>query len=194
MGWKTIKDYYGIKHTVQVHCVAGKGACICIGSGFIPNLITISLDGCVLSRNESLPSSLANVYDRMVVDRKTGLLQSLVSKRDAFVAWWPVYSPKNGMVVEDFCAQYGYPNVTHSGDLMFDNKHFKTIKEARAALLEDTRLSGSSMRSRFGLAWDHLKALGSLFRLCVKDLWLWAKARTLGRFIVRKVSVHGDWK
>lgn len=194
MGWKTIKDHYGIKHTVQVDYVDGKGDCICIGSGFIPKLITISLDGCVLSRYESLPSSLEGVYTRMLVDYKTGLLQSLVVKHDTFVSWWPVYYPDHGLIHEDFCEQYGYPNITHSGALMFDNKHFKTVKEARVALLEDTRLSASSMRSRFGLVLDHLKAIGSIFRLCVKDLWWWAKARTLGRFIVRKVSVHGNRK
>lgn len=192
MGWKAVKDHYGIKHTVQVCCVGGKGACICIGSGFIPKLITISLDGCVLSRNESLPSSLEDVYNRMVVDRKTGLLQSLVVKRDIFASWWPVYYPDRGLINEDFCERYGYPNITHSGDLMFDNKHFKTVKEARVALFDDTRLSASCMRSRFGLVLDHLKAIGSLFRLCVKDLWLWTKARTLGRFIVRRVDVYGD--
>lgn len=189
MGWKTIKDHYGIKHTVQVCHVDGKGDCICIGSPFISDLITISLDGCVLARSVSLPPVLEDVYARMVTDRKTGLLQSLVSKRDTFVAWWPVYSPENGMVVEDFCEQYGYPNITHSGDLMFDNKHFKTVKEARQALMAETRVSCSFLCSHFKIIWAYMKDIGRQFGYIFNRLWLCVKARTVGRFLVRGVKI-----
>ncbi len=48
MGWKNVKDLYGIKHTVQM---TEKG--ICIGSAYVHDLIVIGLDGVLKKRDES---------------------------------------------------------------------------------------------------------------------------------------------
>ena len=41
-----------------------------------------------------------------------------------------VYTITEGKLIEDTCEVFGYPNFTHSGDMMYENTHFRFKNEA----------------------------------------------------------------
>jgi len=117
MSWKNIKDHYKIGHTVQIR--EGR---ICIGSAYISDLICVSFDGQVtwgtLGRSSS-NDDLCRYYDEMVADLTK--VKQLIDEPDTFTASLPVYTYDGGNIIEKQCEAYGYPNITHDGDLMYEN-------------------------------------------------------------------------
>lgn len=123
MGWKNIKDHYRISHIVQI---TEKG--ICIGSGYIHDLIVIGLDGVIKKRYGDRLSSnadLARYQQEMNADPAT--LRTLVQSPDTFSTAIPVYTYDSGVILEKQCETPLYPNVTHDGCLMYENT-FSTDK------------------------------------------------------------------
>lgn len=115
MGWKNIKEHYRIGHAVQV---TKQG--ICIGSPFIHNIIVIGSDGSIVKR----PSSTRNAdLDRYLseIEADPGKVKELLQSPDTFTASIPVYTYKGGSIIEKQCEELGWPNVTHDGDMMYDN-------------------------------------------------------------------------
>ena len=116
MSWKNIKDHYQIGHHVQI--IDGK---ICIGSGYCPKLIMVSLDGKLslgplgVSSNEDLE----RYYEEMKKD--PAKLKELAESEDTFETSLTVYTYKGGDIVEKQCEEYGYPNVTHDGMMQYEN-------------------------------------------------------------------------
>jgi hypothetical protein len=131
MGWKNIKEHYGVTHLVSVQPEG-----ICIGSGYVPGLIVIR-EGKVSSVSPLLLSSspLQTVLDRMRADPEK-LLELELSK-DIFLQSLPVYTFEGSRVIREYCEEYGWPNTTHSGKLMYDNLYFKTWAEALDAAKKD---------------------------------------------------------
>lgn len=114
MGWKSVQEYYDIKHIV--HVADGN---ICIGSGYILQLITINQDGVVLKRDVSNRS--LNAYLE-AMDADPAKLRELVQQQDHFETSIPVYTYHDGEIIEKFCEQPGWPYVTHDGEVMFNNQ------------------------------------------------------------------------
>ena len=127
MGWKNLRDHYGITHFFDV---GPKG--ICIGSAYISNLIVIR-DGEIaeVSPVLSSTSSLYRILERMRAEPEK--LKELAFSEDTFSVNLPVYSVEDGRIVCDFCEKQGWPNTTHRGKLMYENVFFKTQAEALAA-------------------------------------------------------------
>lgn len=126
MGWKNVKEHYGIKHIVQV-----TDAGICIGSGYVHNILTIradlSIERSSIGRGEPFDSMVA----AMEADRPK--LRELIDSPDTFSASIPVYTfTYDGAIVEALCEQPGWPNVTHDGRIMYDNTHFPERSQAVA--------------------------------------------------------------
>jgi hypothetical protein len=118
MGWKALKEHYRIAdHIVQV---TEKG--VCIGSGHLPELIVITLDGKLLRRYESRGSEELTRY-QSEIDADPNKLIELLQSEDAFTISTPVYTFQGAEIVEKFCEKPGYPNVTHDGQLMFKSKY-----------------------------------------------------------------------
>lgn len=139
MGWKNIKEHYRIGHTV---CVTDKG--ICIGSPYIHDLIVISLDGMIVKPMEDYTTSnedLARYMAEMKADPEK--LRQLAQSPDKFSKSITVYTYDGGNIVEKRCEETGWPNVTHDGELMYENtfsidkaKIVKRAKEEADACLE----------------------------------------------------------
>ena len=141
MGWKNVRDHYKIDHIIQV---TGKG--ICIGSPYIHDLIIIGLDGKILKGYDGPWSSNANLSRYMKEFKEDpDKLSELVASTDTFSKSLVVWTYKNGTVISKFCEEYGYPNVTHDGELMYDNVFFKTRAEAVA---EGKKTYASEIRIR----------------------------------------------
>lgn len=132
MGWKTLKEHYKIKHTVQV---TREG--ICIGSPYIHNLIVVSLEGSVVKPykdgrvNEDLQRYQQNF------DADPAALAEIVKVPDTFAASIPVYTydSETSEIIEKRCEVLGWPNCTHDGEMMFEN----TFSADRGQVIEWAR-------------------------------------------------------
>lgn len=119
MGWKNVKEHYRIGHTV---CVTNEG--ICIGSPYIHNIIVISIDGKMIIKpyaKGDVNEDLARYQAEM--DHDMGKLWELVNNPDTFEKSLPVYTYQGGKIIEKQCEEYGWPNVTHDGELQYENTH-----------------------------------------------------------------------
>ncbi len=115
MSWKNVKEHYRIVHSV---CITQEG--ICIGSPYIHNLIVIGLDGEIKKGDDGRANEdLRRYMDEFKADPE--LLRMLVKAPDVFTKHLPVYTYDGGEILEKFCEEYGWPNVTHDGFMMYDN-------------------------------------------------------------------------
>lgn len=115
MGWKNVKESYQIGHQV---CVAEKG--ICIGSGYIHDLIVIGLDGVVKKRFDGSSNDDLRRYQQEM-DADPEKLKRLVQTPDSFEVAITVYTYDGGDIIEKQCEALGWPNVTHDGCMMYEN-------------------------------------------------------------------------
>lgn len=116
MGWKTLKEQFGInKHIVKV-----SGGCICIGSGFIQDLVTINLITGQVSADTTFPDFLPEEYPALHSALPEAVLAAINAK-DQFSAFIPVFTYSGSKIIEKQCEQLGWPNVTHDGEVMYEN-------------------------------------------------------------------------
>lgn len=137
MGYKAIKEKFKIEHTVHVD-----GNDVCIGSAYINDIIRINPEGKIIKgRNENHNNAdLKRYLEEMTVAEKTGYLKFLFHKPDTFSELTTVYTTSSCRVIKTACEVYGWPNVTVTGEKMYDNTFFRTYKEARVYLLRDSQL------------------------------------------------------
>lgn len=120
MGWKQVKEHYGITGPNRlVHVVDGE---ILIGVGYIPDLMKVSADGMLIKKDDLLRSEdFARYAAAMEADPEK--LLELVQAPDTFCASVTVYTYDGGTIIEKQCETPGWPNVTHDGQLMYENTH-----------------------------------------------------------------------
>ncbi|MBU9200310.1 hypothetical protein KTD31_02950 [Burkholderia multivorans] len=171
MGWKAVKDHYRIGHHVQVN---EKG--ICIGSGYIHDIIVVSLAGEIVKPyGRESNEDLARYEAEMRAD--PAKLRALVAQADVFGDTMPVYTFDGARIIEKRCEVFGYPHATTDGDCMYENRFFRTRDEAiRAALqsahsgvagwgqaVEEARRRLADVESHFVQVKGELEALTAQF-------------------------------
>ncbi len=115
MGWKNVKEHYRIKHLIRV-----SDGSICIGSPYIHDIIKISLDGKLTKRDRASVNADLDRYQReFEADPET--LKRLIEAPDTFQRSIPVFTYQGGQILEKFCEELGWPNVTHDGLEMYEN-------------------------------------------------------------------------
>ncbi len=134
MGWKNVKEHYGIKHVVQVQ---EKG--ICIGSPYIHDIIVIGTDGVLKKRCEQHGYGNSELLRYMQdFNADPDKLKKLVLSEDRFDANVKVYTyDDGGDIVEKLCEVPGWPNATHDGQIMFDNTFSLDREEVREWAIEN---------------------------------------------------------
>ena len=126
MGWKSVKEHYRIGHYVTVDREKG----ICIGSPYVHDLIVIGFDGVVKKRPDRTHNDdLCRYLREFDADRE--LLKQLILQEDKFEKSLPVWTYFGSRIVEKFCEEYGWPNVTHDGLMMYAN----TFSKERAVIV-----------------------------------------------------------
>ncbi|HDR9103691.1 hypothetical protein [Paraburkholderia sp. A3RO-2L] len=141
MGWKAVRDHYRIGHHVQVN---EKG--ICIGSGYIHDIIVVSLAGeLVKTYGRGSNEELARYEAEMLAD--PARLKALVAQQDVFGETMPVYTYAGGRIIEKRCEVFGYPHATTEGDCMYANLFFRTREEAIRAALNSAHSSVNGWQS-----------------------------------------------
>lgn len=187
MGFQAVKRYYDIKYIVAVYDKREFGGpCICIGSPYIHDIIVIRIsDAKVVKGYERGNDDLGRYYAAIKEDEKNGILRGLIDTPDVFTQNLPVFTIKDWAVVADYCEEYGWPNTTNSGYIMYENTYFKTRKEAYAYLLKDTTagVRCCNFRYNFREGCDRIK---KAIRFSLRECWFWVAARTVGRFQTKK--------
>lgn len=119
MGWKNVKQHYGIKHIVHVR--DGK---IYVGSPYVSEIIEI--DGGVPKwKSRGLSRRSGDVLDGYFVamEADPAMLRHLIATPDTFersiTVWTCDYY--EGTIIEKQCEELGWPNCTHDGELMYEN-------------------------------------------------------------------------
>ena len=137
MGWKNVKEHYRIGHIVAVYQSKG----ICIGSPYCHDLIVIKDDGSVEygRLGESRNDDLNRYYSEMTAD-KTKLVQ-LMQSPDKFERSLRVYTYEGGEILEKKCEKLGWPNVTHDGEIMYDNS-FSSSKSKVVTWAKNNAVAG----------------------------------------------------
>jgi hypothetical protein len=189
MGFKTIKEHYDIKHLVQVDIRSEyREPCIYIGSPYYSDIIVIRIrDAKIVKHYEDNHEQLSRYDAALTVDEKNGVLRQLIDRADVFEKDLPVFTVKGGYVVKELCEEYGWPNTTHTGKLMYNNSYSETKEKAYDILLKITKLNIKltlrDISIRFPSYFQNIKRdLNSL----IQDWTCWLVARTVGRFITKE--------
>lgn len=133
MGWNNVKKAYKIKHNV---CVTEHG--ICIGTGYIHDIIVIGLDGVIKKPYiEVSNQELARYMQEMSSDLPT--LKRLIESPDTFERSITVftYDTETFEIFEKQCEELGWPNATHDGEMMYEN----TFSTDRSVIVETAKRS-----------------------------------------------------
>lgn len=115
MGWKTLKEKFGITHFVQM-----EDGDICIGSAYVSRLATINQKTGKITENPTFNSFLRNHYPALLNASAQEIIDA-INKPDTFDASVTVYTFDKGDIIEKQCEVPGWPNVTHDGIMMHNN-------------------------------------------------------------------------
>ena len=112
MGWKLFKQHYGIEANVEIE----KGL-VCIGTGYI-DLLKVSMDGQIeYAHQMGTDHKIYLVQQAIKADPETAA--RLLKAEDTFERSIRVYTYEGAEILEKFCEEEGYPNVTHDGLMMY---------------------------------------------------------------------------
>lgn len=146
MGWKTLKEMYRIEHIVQV-----TDSGICIGTGYIHDLMIVSTAGVLVKRNDhGCNVDLVRYQREMEAD--PAALAAAVAAVDTFGPTSTVYTYDGGKIVEHQCEMVGWPNVTVEGHVQFEN----TFSDDKSKVV---RWAKKSAASAFRYESEHLERL-----------------------------------
>ncbi len=136
MGWKNVKEHYRIAHSVTIKDEWDDFSrkptghkLLCIGSQYCHDLITVNLTTWKFGKALSGPlrnEDLQRYWDEMHADLDK--IRALVEQPDTFEKSIVVYTYDGGDIVEKFCEEPGWPNVTHDGLMQYENT-FSTDRE-----------------------------------------------------------------
>ncbi|MDR2009934.1 MAG: hypothetical protein LBQ22_05585 [Bacteroidales bacterium] len=198
MGYKNVEKHYDIKHIVAVHNKREYGGrCICIGSPYIHDIIVIRIkDAKIVKQYKdgkyndgwSTNEDLARYNEAIKADEQNGVLAKLIDTPDTVIEYLPVFTIEKGCVVSDVCEEYGWPNTTHSGEIMYNNTYFKTRKEAYAYLLESTSSGVRYCNFKYNMK-EAFERIGRTSKYGFMQCFYWVKARTVGRFYTKKIQL-----
>lgn len=122
MGWKKLKEAFGITHHIGV---TKEG--ICIGSGYVHNLVVVNPETGEVQENAAFGGFLREQYPALQAASPEDVLK-LIQEPDEFSAHIPVFTYDGGTIIETLCETPGWPNTTHDGHLMYENT-FSISKE-----------------------------------------------------------------
>ena len=125
MGFKNIKDHFNIDdHTVAI---TEKG--ISIGAGYIKHLVDINVTTGEVVENPTFRGFLKDKYPLLAAATPEEILR-LINSSDMFEVSLPAYTFNGSEIIEKQCEAFGYPNVTHDGEQMYNNTFFEDKEQA----------------------------------------------------------------
>lgn len=192
MGVKKLKEHYNIKYIVQVYEYISKPNTICIGSAYVHDLIELSMDGkiikvsSIVDRNRH-DEAIVKILNKLEADGPD-LVAKLINEPDTFKDLKPVYIYSGGRIYKKYCEEFGWPNCTTDGMLMYENTSFMKRGEAWEYAKKSTKIEPYDWKNTK----NNIKE--SFVRIWKNTVWFldmvldWLYIRTIGRWrnIVRK--------
>jgi hypothetical protein len=192
MGWKTLKEHYGIRHLVQVktHIDGLDGdRFIVIGTTSMYDLIVIRCsDGKIVKANTFCNNVLQDYLNKMGRDGRA-IVKELIDTEDCFnedklmdVYVIEEYEGRKRIVLKR-AEKFGWPNVTTDGMLMSSSNSFKTKDDAVKELLRVSKLDAKKLATGF------LDAYKTAFdkRLALyKEIWNYLFTMLISRYKIIK--------
>jgi hypothetical protein len=136
MGWKKVKEHYRIGHLVIVE--DGK---LLIGSPYIRDIIVVNADGTIKKDYDTyrtLSGELAR-YEQEISASKE-LFAQLFAEEDVFEISIPVYTFDDDGIHLKYCEDIDWPNVTHDGQMMYENRFSTDYRQVVKWALRDAEL------------------------------------------------------
>jgi hypothetical protein len=127
MGIKELKKRFDIKHIVHK-----RDGNIYIGSPYVSELIKICPGGNITCSSIVTPGKheIGKLYSTLISTDKKILLE-IINTPDNFTGLKAVYrESESGKIVKEYCEEFGFPNSTTAGELMYDNVHFASRSAA----------------------------------------------------------------
>jgi hypothetical protein len=130
------------------YIIHDKGKFICVGSPMCDDLISMdketlkikhALDTFHEGRKSIKSEVLQRIWDKLHELAETGEIQDIINGIDKIENPLPVFIADNGVVRESVTDKYGWPNTTIDGELMYNNSHFPTRKQAIQHGIEDMK-------------------------------------------------------
>lgn len=141
MGWKKIKEKYGIEHIIQ-----RRGDSFIIGSSFVSEILTIDIKtGEISNKTASFQGFGAKNYPLLMAASKEEILSD-INEIDTFSENKKVFIVVHDEVLETLCEEFGYPNITHDGYLMYENTSFTSKNDALKYLLNSFKLDVKALK------------------------------------------------
>lgn len=125
MGFKAFKDHFGIEN----HIVSIQDGVLHIGSDFVSRLVGFDMQTGKVLINDAFSGFLSKQYPEILNCTDEERL-ALIQAQDHFKESIPVYTSLNGQIIEKKCEALGFPNVTHDGEIMYENSHFSNEADA----------------------------------------------------------------
>lgn len=117
MGWKKLKEAFGITHNIEV---TKEG--VCIGSGYVPDLAVVNPETGEVHESPTFGGFLRQHYPALEVATPEEVLK-VIQEPDEFSAHIPVFTYEGGTILEKLCETPGWPNTTRDGCLMYENTY-----------------------------------------------------------------------
>lgn len=119
MGWKRIRQHYRVD---EAHAIVKiKEGRVHFGSGYMGSILVVDPDGRIHERRDALSGSIAKCAAMIGEDPAT--FRAMFEQRDEFDRSITVFTWDEDRILEKRCEAIGWPNVTHDGDLMADNRY-----------------------------------------------------------------------
>lgn len=128
------------------YTISDYGAYVAVGSPMCHNLlavdkdtlrVTYALDTFHRGREAIGNAELTFIWDRLHELIATGEIKDIIEGVDQLSAPLPVYTIENGELIETTTDQYGWPNTTFDGLMMYDNTYFKNKHEALSSGIDN---------------------------------------------------------
>jgi hypothetical protein len=113
------------------------GEKICIGGAYCNDLISVNMETLEMKtavhidegRAGLRSDELVMIWDKLTELIKNGEIKDIIEGKDEIENPLTVYTVQNGELKECITDEYGWPNVTDDGFLMYENQYFR-MKEA----------------------------------------------------------------
>jgi hypothetical protein len=169
MGWKSLKNYFlsgpgseGLPAVTGLEIVFADKHGVYFGTGLGLKLIVVTNEGAVhVGSLLGERSTAFRLAERMRSNPEK--LLELLKAEDVFERSLPVFSYSGSSIVEDFCESYGALEVTHSGQIMDEERFFPTKAAAIQAGIANASADVEYFREKLNLAEkEALQARGNL--------------------------------
>ena len=108
-----------------------EGDYIGIGNGYIHDLIHFDLNKKKIKQKNSENVDLLRIKSRLLDIITKEEFQQIINDNDEIENPITIYYEKDGEILETQCAEYGWPNTTIDGRMIYNNVYFETEMEAK---------------------------------------------------------------